>query len=295
MGAASIKLNEDGSFNLLVGATDLGTGSDTVLAQCAAEVLGVGVESVVVYSSDTDLTPFDVGAYASSTTYLSGMAVRKAALDARQQIIAAAASMTGAAVEGLDLVDGAVVDAAGHSVVSLSLVALHTLYTSDQHQIMGTASHISHVSPPPFAAHFAEVEVDVETGLVRVVEYVAAVDCGPEINPKLAEGQTEGAVVNGIGYALTERYLFDDNGRMLNPDFGRYKIPCSADLPRMTTIHVPTYEPTGPFGAKSVSEISINGPLPAIANAIFDAVGVRLNRSPFTPEEVLRALQEQQP
>jgi len=295
MGAASIKLNEDGSFNLLVGATDLGTGSDTVLAQCAAEVLGVGVESVVVYSSDTDLTPFDVGAYASSTTYLSGMAVRKAALDARQQIIAAAASMTGAAVEGLDLVDGAVVDAAGHSVVSLSLVALHTLYTSDQHQIMGTASHISHVSPPPFAAHFAEVEVDVETGLVRVVEYVAAVDCGPEINPKLAEGQTEGAVVNGIGYALTERYLFDVNGRMLNPDFGRYKIPCSADLPRMTTIHVPTYEPTGPFGAKSVSEISINGPLPAIANAVFDAVGVRLNRSPFTPEEVLRALQEQQP
>jgi CO/xanthine dehydrogenase Mo-binding subunit len=294
MGAASIKLNDDGSFNLLVGATDLGTGSDTVLAQCAAEVLGVGVESVVVHSSDTDLTPFDVGAYASSTTYLSGMAVHKAAVDARQQIVRAAAAMTGVEPETLELAGAAVVDGRGRAVATLAEVALHTLYARDQHQIIGTASHISHASPPPFAAHFADVEVDLATGVVRVVEYVAAVDCGTEINPILAEGQTEGAVVNGIGYALTEQYLFDESGRMLNPDFGRYKIPCSADLPRITTIHVPTWEPSGPFGAKSVSEISINGPLPAIANAIYDACGVRLYRSPFTPEDVVRALASRQ-
>ncbi len=290
MGAATIKLNEDGSFNLAVGATDLGTGSDTVLGQVAAEVLGVAAEQVVVYSSDTDLTPFDVGAYASSTTYLSGTAVEKAALDARRQILAAAAGMTGRPAEELDLADGSVVDASGQRVLSLSEVALSTLYAHDQHQIIGVASHISHKSPPPFAAHFAEVEVDERTGLVRVLDYVAAVDCGTAINPKLAEGQTEGSVVNGIGYALTERYLFDRRGRMLNPSFGRYKIPCAVDVGRVRTILVPTWEPTGPFGAKSVSEISINGPLPAIANAVFDAVGIRLYAAPFTPERVLAAI-----
>jgi CO/xanthine dehydrogenase Mo-binding subunit len=290
MGAASIKLNDDGSFNLLIGATDLGTGSDTVLAQCAAEVLGVGVESVIVYSSDTDMTPFDVGAYASSTTYLSGAAVEKAAQDVRRQIIAAAAVMTGAEPEQLDLDCDAVVDSQGKVVKTLAEVALHTLYSSDQHQIIGTASHITHRSPPPFAAHFAEVEVDRETGVVKVSEYVAAVDCGTAINPKLAEGQTEGSVVNGIGYALSERYIFNERGRMLNPSFGRYKIPCSADIGAIRTILIPTYEPTGPFGAKSVSEISINGPLPAISNAIYDAVGVRLRQAPFTPERVLAAI-----
>jgi CO/xanthine dehydrogenase Mo-binding subunit len=290
MGAASIKLNEDGSFNLLVGATDLGTGSDTVLAQIAAEVLGVAAEQVLVYSSDTDLTPFDVGAYASSTTYLSGGAVEKAAAEARRQILAAAAAMTGVAADELDLVNGEVVDPRGQPRVSLSEVALHTLYAHDQHQVMGTASHTTHRSPPPFAAHFAEVEVDEETGVVAVVDYVAAVDCGTAVNPMLAEGQTEGAVVNGIGYALTERYLFDGRGRMLNPSFGTYKIPSAADIPNIRTILVSTWEPTGPFGAKSVSEISINGPLPVISNAIFDAVGVRLTDAPFTPERVLEAL-----
>ena len=198
--------------------------------------------------------------------------------------------MIGADADNLDLECGGVVGPGGETVKTLSEVALHTLYGGDQHQIIGTASHTSHKSPPPFAAHFAEVEVDEETGLVDVVRYVAAVDCGTAINPILAEGQTEGSVVNGIGYALTERYLFDDHGRMLNPDLGRYKIPCSADLRELVTILIPTYEPTGPFGAKSVSEISINGPLPAIANAVFDAVGVRLYKAPFTPERVLDAM-----
>ncbi|NMC69747.1 MAG: molybdopterin-dependent oxidoreductase [Myxococcales bacterium] len=294
MGAASLKLNDDGSFNLLVGATDLGTGSDTVLAQIAAETLDVPLDHVIVYSSDTDLTPFDVGAYASSTTYLSGEAVRKAAAIVREQILAVAAGMLGLPpgdAAKLRTADRAVHAPDGRSV-TYAQVALHALYDADQHQIGTIASHITHASPPPFAAHFAEVEVDTETGFCRVVKYVAAVDCGTAINPKLAEGQTEGAVVNGIGYALTEELLFDQHGRCRNPNFGHYKILSTRDLPELVTILVPSYEPTGPYGAKSVSEISINGPLPAISNAIYDAVGVRLFRSPFTPERILRALKE---
>ncbi len=290
MGSAFIKLNEDGSFNLLVGATDLGTGSDTVLAQIAAEVLGVKTEQVVVTSSDTDVTPFDVGAYASSTTYLTGMAVKKAAAKVRRQILDVAAKMKHLDASALTLENGTVTGAGVK--VPLWQIAIHTLYEEDQFQVAAAASHISHKSPPPFAAHFAEVAVDTETGRVRVLRYVAAVDCGTAINPQLAEGQTEGAVLNGISYALTERYIFDSSGRMRNASFSKYKIFSTADLPEIKTILVPTYEPTGPYGAKSVSEISINGPAPAIANAIHDAVGIRLRSLPFTPEKVLAALAE---
>ncbi len=295
MGAASLKLNDDGSFNLLVGATDLGTGSDTVLAQIAAEALDVPLDHVIVYSSDTDLTPFDVGAYASSTTYLSGEAVRKAAAIVREQILAVAAEMLGLPpgdTARLHTADRAV-HAPDGKTVTYAQVALRALYDADQHQIGTFASHITHASPPPFAAHFVEVEVDTETGFCRPLMYVAAVDCGTAINPKLAEGQTEGAVVNGLGYALTEELLFDQHGRCRNPSFGHYKIFSTRDLPEMVTILVPSYEPTGPYGAKSVSEISINGALPALSNAIHDAVGVRLCRSPFTPERILQALKGQ--
>ncbi|MCD6500360.1 MAG: molybdopterin-dependent oxidoreductase [Deltaproteobacteria bacterium] len=291
MGAAFIKMNEDGSFNLLVGATDLGTGSDTVLAQIAAEVLTVDLDRIVVKSSDTDITPFDVGAYASSTTYLSGMAVKKAAARVRRQILEVAAKMKNKDPDDLSLKDGAVVGAGIE--VPLWQVGTHSLYKEDQFQIAATASHVTHKSPPPFAAHFAEVAVDTETGHVQVVRYVAAVDCGTAINPQLAEGQTEGAVLNGISYALTEQYLFDSAGRMKNPHFRDYKIFSTVDLPSIETILVPTYEPTGPYGAKSVSEISINGPAPAIANAIYDAVGVRLRTIPFTPDKVLAAIEAQ--
>jgi CO/xanthine dehydrogenase Mo-binding subunit len=216
--------------------------------------------------------------------------VRKAALAVRQQILGVAAKLLEQEVDRLGLCDGRVIAAGCGKSVTLSEVAVHSLYAADQFQIGAMASNISHASPPPFAAHFAEVEVDTETGLVRVVRYVAAVDCGTAINPALAEGQVEGAVLNGISYALTEEYLFDAAGRMRNPSFRHYKLFSTRDLPELTTILVPTYEPTGPYGAKSVSEIGINGPLPAIANAIRDAVGVRLYRSPFTPERVLAAL-----
>ena len=289
MAAASIKMNEDGSFNLLVGATDLGTGSDTILAQIAAEVLGVTVKDILVLSSDTDLTPFDVGAYASSTTYISGNAVRKAALHAREQIVKVAAKILDEAPEKIRLEGGKAVGESGRSC-ALSEVGNTSFYYHDQHQIIGMASHYSQSSPPPFAAHFADVEVDTETGLVTVLDYAATVDCGTAINPTLAEGQNDGAVLNGISYALTEEMRFNANGVMENPSFKRYKIFSTADAPPMKTILVPTYESSGPFGAKSVSEIGINGPQPAIANAIYDAVGVRLLEPPFTPEKVLRAI-----
>ncbi len=292
MGSAAMKMNEDGSFNLYVGATDIGTGSDTILAQIAGEVLRVPPESIIVLSSDTDLTPFDVGAYASSTTYISGAAVQKCAERIAGQILKAASGMLGVSEEDLALEQDGVVDQKAGRRASLSDIALHTLYAADQFQIQAQASHTSPVSPPPFIAQFAEVEVDTRTGKIRVVRFVSAVDCGQAINPALAEGQVEGAVLNGISYALWETYLFNDSGRMMNPGFWDYKIFTAADMPDLVTIIVDSYEKTGPFGAKSVGEIAINGPAPAIANAIFDAVGVRICDTPITPEKVWRHMRE---
>ncbi len=289
MGAATIKMNDDGSFNLLVGATDLGTGSDTILAQIAAEVLAVPLESVIVTSSDTDITPFDVGAYASSTTYVSGMAVQKAAEEVREQILEVAALMLEADPGELELVDERVVAGDDRSV-SLANIGIRTLYGVEQQQIGATASFVPELSPPPFLASFCEVAVDESTGRVDVLRYVAAIDCGTAINPKLAEGQLEGAIANGIGFALFEEMIFDAEGHPKTPDFARYKIPGPMDMPELETILVDSYEPTGPMGAKSVSEIGINAPIPTIANAIYDATGVWLTETPFTPERVWRAL-----
>jgi len=290
MGAATIKMNEDGSFNLLLGATDLGTGSDTILAQIAAEVLGVPLSKMIVYSSDTDHTPFDAGAYASSTTYVSGQAVEQAAKKIRGQIISVASAMLGEDMEGLILADEHVIGE-GKSV-SLAEVCRHALYESDQFQPAATASYFPRETAPPFMASFAEVTVDTETGAVGVVRYVAAVDCGTAINPRLAEGQVEGAVVNGIGYALTEEMLLSKHGRVQNPSLFDYKIPCALDIPPIDVILVESYEPTGPMGAKSIAEIGINAPIPTIANAVYDAVGIRLSKTPFTPERVLQAIRK---
>ena len=290
MGAATIKMNEDGSFNLLVGATDIGTGSDTILAQIAAEVLGVPLSKVIVTSSDTDVTPFDVGAYASSTTYVSGTAVLRAAEKVRHQILAVAAPLTETTAEKLTLAEESVIAPNGKRV-SLARVCQRAMYESDQFQIAATASCVPTESPPPFLANFAEVAVDIETGWVKVLHYVAVADCGVAINPRLAEGQLEGAIVNGIGYALTEEMILSSRGRVRNPSLFDYKIPGTLDVPRIEVFLVESYEPTGPMGAKSVGEIGINGPIPTIANAIYDAIGVRLTQTPFTPERVLAALE----
>ena len=290
MAAATINMNDDGSFHLLTGSTDLGTGSDTVLAQIAAEVLGVGLDAMTVTAADTDLTPFDTGAYASSTTYVSGRAVELAARKVREQILAVAAGMLETTPDTLTIVGGQI--EGPRRVVSLAEIGRRSYYGPDPAQITGTASFVPEASPPPFMASFAEVEVDVETGLVRVTDFLAAVDCGTVVNPLMTEGQVEGAIANGIGYALTEEMQFTLRGRTKNPDLARYIIPGAADLPPITVILVDSYEPTGPMGAKSVAEIGINGPLPAIANAVYHAVRIRLTRPPFTPEKVWRELRK---
>jgi putative selenate reductase molybdopterin-binding subunit len=289
MGSATVKANEDGTFNLLVGATDLGTGSDTILAQMAAEVLGVGIESVFVLSSDTDNTPFDVGAYASSTTYVSGGAVVKAAEGVRARLLHHAAGMLGADAETLACADGKVKAPSGKSV-SLSEVATRAMYGEEKEQIAFTASHVTFDCPPPFAAAVAGVEVDVETGRVDVTDFACAIDCGFPINPALAEGQIQGGVVMGLGYALSEQMLFDGRGRMVNANLLDYKIFSSVDTPQVKAILVTTHEPTGPFGAKSVSEIPVDIVAPAVGNAILAATGARIRTLPFTPERVLAAL-----
>jgi putative selenate reductase molybdopterin-binding subunit len=292
MAAATLKMNDDGSFNLLIGATDLGTGSDTILGQMAAEVLGIPLDNVIVYSSDTDFTPFDVGAYASSTTYISGGAVRKVALKVKEQILEHAALMLELADStGLKLENRQVVAPDGRSVM-LEEVGLSSLHQRNQHQIMATASHTSPLSPPPTAAQFAEVVLDTETGKINTERLLMVVDCGRVINPLTAAGQVEGGMAQALGFALTEEMLFEQNGQPLNPNLKQYHIPRAARMPAMDVIFVQTDEPSGPFGAKSVSEISIDGVAPAIASAIHDATGVWMREVPYTPERVKLALSE---
>jgi putative selenate reductase molybdopterin-binding subunit len=290
MAAATIRMNDDGSFHLLIGATDIGTGSDTILGQMAAEVLGVPLEDVIVYSSDTDFTPFDKGAYASSTTYISGGAVRKAAEKAADQIKAHAATMLGLdSTEGLALRDRKVFTPDGRSL-TLRQVALSSLHQQDQHHIIASASHMSYDSPPPFGVQFVEVAVDTETGQVTAERVLMVADAGRVINPITASGQVEGGIAQGLGFALCEEMVYDEDGRLLNPRLGPYHIYKANEMPEIETIFVETDEPTGPFGAKSIAELPIDGIAPAVADAIHDATGVWLREVPFTPERVWRAL-----
>jgi putative selenate reductase molybdopterin-binding subunit len=289
MAAATIKMNDDGSFNLLIGATDLGTGSDTILAQIAAEVLGVSVDDMIVYSSDTDFTPFDKGAYASSTTYISGGAVQKAAIKVKEQVIQHAAYMLNVTQkDDLRLEDHRVIAPDGRTV-TLAEVALSSLHQLNQHQIMATASHTSQVSPPPTAAQFAELVVDTQSGEITIERLLMVVDCGRVINPITAAGQVEGGMAQALGFTLLEEMRFDDEGHQLNPNFNEYHIPRAQEMPIMDVIFVQTNEPSGPFGAKSVAEISIDGVAPAVASAIHDASGIWLHELPYTPERVRKA------
>ncbi len=292
MGGASIKINDDGSFNLLVGATDLGTGSDTVLAQLAAEILGCPVDDIIVYSSDTDFTPFDKGAYASSTTYISGGAVVKAAEQVAEQIKKVAArmlEMRDVPAERLHLHDKKVIAPDGR-FVTLADVALESLHHQDQHQIMAVASYVSPKSPPPFAAQFAQVLVDTETGQITVEKLVMAVDSGVIVNPVTASGQIEGGMTQALGYAVCEEMLYDARGDSVIRQLGDYKIFAADEMPELQTIFVQTYEPSHPFGLKAVAEIPMDGVAPAVANAVYDAVGVWMNQIPMTPERVWRQM-----
>lgn len=307
MGGASIKMNDDGSFNLMVGATDLGTGSDTVLAQMAAEVLGVPVEDIITYSSDTDFTPFDKGAYASSTTYISGTAAVRAAEIVAEKIKARAAEMlskqgsteTGANPPVYLPTDIRLQNRQAHAPdgrsIPLSEIALDSLHRNNQEQIMGVASYVSPSSPPPFAAQFAEVTVDMETGMVQVDKLVMAVDSGIIVNPQTASGQIEGGMTQALGYAVCEEMLYNEKGEAREKDFRDYHIFQSHEMPELETIFVETFEPTHPFGVKAVAEIPMDGVAPAVGNAVRDALGVDVDINPVTPERIWRAMKGRNP
>ncbi len=290
MGAVSMKINDDGSFNLMAGATDLGTGSDTILAQMAAEVLKIPISKIVVYSSDTDFTPFDVGAYASSTTYISGMAAKKCAEAIKEQVLERAALMLSVPKEDLHLAEEGVVAGDGRRV-TMEEIALHSLHRKDQRQIAAFASHVSPECPPVFAVQFAEVEVDTETGQVTPLRLVIAVSPGMVVNPTTALGQLEGGQATALGYALCEEMNFDDKGDMVNVRFGDYHILQADEMPEMQSFIIPEPEFTGPFGAKALAEIPTDGVAPAVANAVANAIGKRIRDLPILPEKVWRALQ----
>ncbi len=292
MGAATIKMNDDGTFNLHVGATDLGTGSDTVIGQIAAEILGCRLDDLIIRSSDTDVTPFDKGAYASSTTYVSGGAAARAAEDVARQIKDVSMNMLGIPAEALTLKDGVVHGPDGQSL-TFREVAMYALHQHNQHQIMGHASFMSPVSPPPFGAQFAEVTVDTETGQVTADHLLIALDSGQIINPLTASGQAEGGMHQAVGYALAEELCYGEDGRTLNAAYDDYRVFRADEMPPMETIFVETFEPSHPVGVKSVAEIVVNGVAPAVLNAIYDATGIMMKRVPVTPERMWQALQTQ--
>jgi putative selenate reductase molybdopterin-binding subunit len=292
LGGASIKLNEDGSFNVMTGATDIGQGSDTIMAQIAAEALGVGMDKIIMHSVDTDSSVFDYGSYASSTTYISGSGVKVAAEQVRRQILEVAGDLLDCSPEDMSIIDGVIYTPKGASNLTVADIAHETLYGRHRQQIMAKGDFWTDDSPAPFYVQFVEVEIDTETGQVRVPRAVNALDLGKAINPTLATGQVEGATAMALGYALSEEVKFDEQGRVRNPGFVDYKVMSALDMPQMTTILVEDTEYTGPFGAKSAGEVPTNGMAPAIANAVYDALGIRIRSLPITPEKILAALDE---
>jgi putative selenate reductase molybdopterin-binding subunit len=286
MASAILKLNDDGFFNLLIGATDLGTGSDTILAQIAAETLGVPDSKIIVYSSDTDLTPYDTGAFASSTTYVSGHSVRIAAERMKAAIIDKGKRFFG--TETADF-DGEQVTA-GENSLSLADFSTKLFYSEHQEQLVAHGSYVGTKSPPPYMVGACEVEVDKRTGKVQVTDYYASVDCGTPINPNLVRIQVEGALLQGIGMTLYEEVNRRDDGHLLNDSFLSYKVPTRMDVGPMHVNIAESYEPSGPYGAKSVGEIGIDTPPAAIANAIYNATGVRIRTLPITGEVLWRAM-----
>jgi len=291
LGAAHIKMNEDGSFILQTGAVDIGPGADTVMAQVAAEVLGVPPEDVLVQPSDTDISPFDHGAYASSTTYITGQAVKKAAEDAREMLFEFASRMLDEPDSSFTIEEGGVVSEATGESVTLEAIGYESMYGDEvRAHVMGEASHCTEESPPPFGAQFVDVTVNEETGEFEIHDMVYVVDCGVALNPDLVEGQIEGAVHMSYELATGDGITFDEEGNPEVLGFRDYDMPTTADQPPITSKIVETHEPTGPFGAKSVAEIPVNGIPPALSNAVRRAVGVRITDMPITAEKIEAAL-----
>jgi CO/xanthine dehydrogenase Mo-binding subunit len=290
MGSATIKLNDDGFYNLMVGATDIGQGSDTILAQIAAEALMCSIDDIVVYSSDSDLTPFDTGAYASSTTYVSGNAVYKTAIKMKNMLLEEASKVLEVPLEKIEY-DGKTF-VSGDKTITINELSNRLYYNEDQKQLTATDSYVGTKSPPPFMAGYVDLQVDKDTGEIEILNYASVVDCGTTINPMLARGQVEGAIVQGIGMAVYEEVLYSKNGKLITNDFLNYHIPTRMEVQNLITEFADSYEESGPYGAKSVGEIGIDTPPAAIANAIFNALGVRITSLPITPEKILKALKE---
>ena len=289
VGSATIKLSDEGFYNLSIGAADMGTGCDTILAQIAAECLECSVDNIAVFGADSDASPYDSGSYASSTTYVTGKAVEQACTQLKEQICAVAAQLLDCPTGELEFAGDRVRRLDGRGEVTLAEIAAKSM-CGNPIAVQATSSHTSPVSPPPFMVGMVQVEVDKETGSVEVLDYAAVVDCGTPINPNLARVQTEGGIVQGIGMALFEDVTYNEKGRLLENSFLQYKIPTRLDMGHLKVEFAPSYEPSGPFGAKSIGEIVINTPSPAIAQAVFRATGVWHRELPITPEKVLMGM-----
>lgn len=284
VGGADIKLNEDGSYTLALGCSDMGTGCDTILAQMAADCLDTDMKNIVVFSVDTDISPYDSGSYASSTTYATGNAVIQACGELRKRIHAFGAQMLGVSAEDSDFDGEKVRTEDGKEVTLQQIAGKATCGVCSELQVVKEYS--SPISPPPFMVGAAEVEVDKETGQIDVIDYVGVIDCGTPINPNLAIVQAEGGIGQGIGMVLYEDVQYTDKGKIRNNSFMQYKIPNRMDIPKVRIEFESSYEKTGPFGAKSIGELVIDTPCPAIANAVYNATGVRVRELPITPEKV---------
>lgn len=285
VGSATVKLSDDGTYNLIIGAADMGTGCDTILAQMVAECMDCSVDDVAVFGADTDVSPYDSGSYASSTTYITGKAVEKACTDLKKQICAIAAQMMGCAEEEVVFESTRVRRVNTDQTVSLQDISYKAQLFNDQ-VAQATATHTSPVSPPPYMVGMVEIELDKLTGQVTILDFMAVVDCGIPINPALARIQTEGGLVQGIGHTLMENVTYDAKGRPMESSFLQYKLPTRLDMGKLRVEFEHSYEPTGPFGAKSIGEIVINTPAPAIAHAVYRATGVWHRELPITPEKV---------
>ena len=291
VGSASLKINDDGFYTLSIGAADMGTGCDTILAQIAAEVLDCPLDNVTVLGADTDSSPYDSGSYASSTTYVTGKAVEQCAEQLKQKICQVGAGLLGLDERAVVFAGDAVTSEDGTQRATLAQIAAASQCGSNT-ALEAVVTHSSEISPPPFMVGAAEVEVDLETGEAQVIRYEAAVDCGTPVNPNLARVQAEGGILQGIGMALTENVTYDDRGMPQENSLMQYKIPARNDIGHIHVVFESSYEGTGPFGAKSIGEVVINTPLPAIADAIYNAIGIRFYELPITPEQVAMAVEE---
>lgn len=309
VGSATIKVNDDGFYTLSIGAADMGTGCDTILAQIAAEVLECSIDEITVLGADTDSSPYDSGSYASSTTYVTGKAVEKCALQVREQICRLGAELL-KCPESEVVFDGKFVRQDSHGKLqdeikadteaaengTTTQVSLSDIATASQCgnsiALEATVTNSSPISPPPFMVGAAEVEVDLETGEAKVIDYAAAVDCGTPVNPNLARVQAEGGILQGIGMALTENITYNKKGKLAENSLMQYKIPTRVDIGHIRVEFESSYEDAGPFGAKSIGEVVINTPLPAVSDAIFHATGTRFYELPITPEKIAMAVAE---